>query len=70
MVDISRKTYERNGIETIADNDGILWLNEKHIEEGLRHENNKIKYHSNHRKHKYELVDESKQIMQHNFSRL
>ena len=32
MVDISRKRY---GIETIEDNDGILWLNEKHIEEGL-----------------------------------
>ena len=30
MVDISRKTYERNDIETIVDNDGILWLNEKH----------------------------------------
>ena len=30
MVDISRKTYERNGIETIVDNDRILWLNEKH----------------------------------------
>ena len=29
MVDISRKTYERRGIETIVDNDGILWLNEK-----------------------------------------
>ena len=29
MVDISRKTYERNGVETI-DCDGILWLNEKH----------------------------------------
>ena len=29
MVDISRETYERNGIETIADNDGISWLNEK-----------------------------------------
>ena len=26
MVYISRKTYERNGIETIVDNDGILWL--------------------------------------------
>ena len=32
MVDINRKTYERNGIETIVDNDGISWLNEKHIE--------------------------------------
>ena len=37
MVDISTKTYERNGIETIVDNDGILWLKEKHIEEGLDH---------------------------------
>ena len=39
MVDISRKTYVRNGIEAIADNDGILWLNERHIEEGLNHKN-------------------------------
>ena len=39
MIDKSRKTYERNGIETIADNDGILWLNEKLIEQGLNHEN-------------------------------
>ena len=29
MVGISRETYERNGIETIVDNDGILSLNEK-----------------------------------------
>ena len=34
MVDISTKKYERNGIETIVDNDGILWLNEKHTEKG------------------------------------
>ena len=33
MIDISRKTYERSGVETIVDNDGILRLNEKHIEE-------------------------------------
>ena len=39
MVDIRRKTYERNGIETIVDNDWILWLNEKHIEEKLDHKN-------------------------------
>ena len=39
MVDISRKTYEKIGIGTIVDNDGILWLNEKHIEEGLYHKN-------------------------------
>ena len=29
MVEISRKTYERNGIEEIVDSDGI------HIEKGL-----------------------------------
>ena len=39
MADISRKTHERNGIETIVDNDGILWLNENHIDEGLGHKN-------------------------------
>ena len=33
MVDISRKGYERNDRETIADNDKILLLNEKHTEE-------------------------------------
>ena len=63
MVDISRKTYERNDIETIVDNDGILWLNEKHIEEGLDHKNFREiirKYHSDHRKHRYELVKEPK----------
>ena len=32
MVDISRKTYERIGIETIADSNEILWLNEKHLD--------------------------------------
>ena len=32
MVDISREMFERNGIETIVDNDAILWLNEKNIE--------------------------------------
>ena len=37
MTDISRKTNERNDIETLVDHDGIFWLNEKHIEEGLDH---------------------------------
>ena len=36
MVDIRRETYERNGVE---DDDAILWLNEKHVEEGLNHKN-------------------------------
>ena len=59
IVDISRKTYERNGIETIVDNDGILWLNEKHLGVGLDHKQLQeiiIKYYSDHTKHIYELV--------------
>ena len=54
MVDISRKTYERNGIETTVDNYGVLWLNEKHIE-GLDHKNLQkitMEYHSKDRKHR------------------
>ena len=31
--------YEGNGIETRVDNGGILWLNDKHIDEGLGHKN-------------------------------
>ena len=34
MVEISKKMYERNGVGTIVDNNRILWLNEKHTEEG------------------------------------
>ena len=63
MVEISREMYERNSVETIVDTDGTLCLNEKHIEEGLDRKNlwvPKTKYLSNHRKHIYELVDESK----------
>ena len=55
MVDISRKTYEINGAETIIDNDGILWLNEKDIK-GLDHKKLQeitLKYLSDHRKHKH-----------------
>ena len=29
MNDISKKAYEKNGVATIVDNDGILWLNKK-----------------------------------------
>ena len=31
MVYISRKRYERNGIETIEENYEIFWINEKYI---------------------------------------
>ena len=62
MVDISRKNYEINGIETIG-NDRVLRLNQKHIEEELDHKNLRVttlKYLLNHRKHRYELIDEPK----------
>ena len=32
MFDIIREKLERNGVETIVDSDGIMWLNEKHLE--------------------------------------
>ena len=35
MVDISRKTYEINGVEKLADKDGIFWLNEKQMEDQI-----------------------------------
>ena len=60
MIDISRKTYEKNGVQTIVDNDRILWLNEKHLEP-LDHEKlpeNILKCLSDYKKHRYKLVDE------------
>ena len=63
IVDISRETYERNCIETIAYDDGILWLTEKHIEGGLDHRKLPeitIKYHSDHRKNTYGLDNKSR----------
>ena len=32
MIDISKKTFQNNGIEVIVDDTGTLWLNERHIE--------------------------------------
>ena len=63
MVDISRETCGRNGLEAIKDNDRILWLNEKDREEGLNHKHLRditINHHSDHRKHRYELATEPK----------
>ena len=39
MADIGKETYENNDIEVIVDGIGVLWLNEKHIEEKLGHKN-------------------------------
>ena len=54
---------KKKDIETKVCNDRILWLNEKHIEGGLDHKNLReitTKYHSYHRKQRYELVEEQK----------
>ena len=63
MADISRKSFERNGLVTIIDSDGILWPNEKLIEEGIDYNSLRVatvKCPSGYRKHRYELVDEPK----------
>ena len=59
----AEKTYKRNDIEKIVDNDGIMWLNEKHIEKGLDHtklRKNATKYRSYHGKPRHELDNKSK----------
>ena len=66
MVDGSRKTYERNGVETIVDSDLILWLNAKHIEKGFDQKKLRVatvKHLSDHRKHRYKLLDEQKKVL-------
>ena len=50
----------KNFVEVIVDNNGILWLNKKNIEEGLSHSNLPVitkKYHSDYKKYRYQLVD-------------
>ena len=39
MANITRETYEADGIEVIADKFGKLWLNERHVEKKLGHKN-------------------------------
>ena len=60
---IFKETFEKNGVKVIVDNNGMLWLNEKHIEKGLGHANLQVitkKYNSDCRKHRYQLVDDPK----------
>ena len=35
MVNITKETYENNGIEVITDNLNTLWLNERHPQQQL-----------------------------------
>ena len=58
-----QRSIWKNGVETIVNKDGIFWVNEKHVEEGLDHKNlpaTTLKHLSHHRKHRYELVNEPK----------
>ena len=36
MVNITKETYEVNGIEVITDKLGALWLNEIHVQKTVR----------------------------------
>ena len=58
IVDINRTKNERH--RTIVDNNKILWLNKKHIEEGQTINISKKLHYSIHRKNRYKLVDQPK----------
>ena len=60
MIDITKETLENNDIEVIIHGVKTLWLNGKHIEEQLGHQNLAAitnKYDKIYKKHRYELVD-------------
>ena len=60
MVNITKETYEANSIEVITDKLDELWLNERHVQQQLRHKKLRAitnKYDKTYKKHRYELVD-------------
>ena len=72
IVGISKNTYENNDIEVIVDGIGMLWLNEKHIEEKLGHKNLPVitnKYEQVYKILRYELVNKPKQQPNRRFLR-
>ena len=55
IIDISRKAYEKNGVEIIVYSEEILCLNKEHVEERLGHKGLRmitVKCRSEHRKHR------------------
>ena len=61
MVNITKEMYQSNGPEVITDNLNTLWLNQKHLQEQLRHKNLSAvtnKYNEEYKKCSYELIDE------------
>ena len=60
MFNITKETWENNGIKVIVDSVNALWLNEKNIKERLDHINLRVitnKYDKLYKKHRYELVN-------------
>ena len=73
MVNISKETFENNGIEVKVDNVYTLWLNERHIWEQLGHKNLPSvtnKYNKIYKKRRYELVDKPTKQPYRNFLRI
>ena len=61
MVNITKETYENNGIEVITDKFSKLWLNERHIQQQLGLKNLPAltnKYDEEYKKCRYELIDD------------
>ena len=72
MVNITKQTYENNGMETMTDRFGKLWLNEKHVEQQLGHKNLPAatnQYDEKYKKCRYELIDEPKKQSYRRFLR-
>ena len=64
MANITRETYEANGIEVIADKLGELWLNERHVQQQLGLKNLPAltnKYDKEYKKQRYGLNESTKQ---------
>ena len=64
MANITRETYENNGIEVITDKLGKLWLNEGHVQKQLGLKNLPTltnKYDKEYKKNRSELNESKKQ---------
>ena len=64
MVKVTKESYEASGIETITDESGKLWLNERHIQEQLGLKNLPAptnKYDEKYKKRRSELNESTKQ---------
>ena len=64
MANITKETYEANGIEVIADKFGKLWLNERHVPKQLGLKNLPARtnqYDKEYKKNRSELNKSTKQ---------